>query len=86
MGWWPIVAFARVVGDDYTIIYIQDILVLEAYQRKGIGSKLLKSILESYHDVRQIVLLTGNEDKTVKFYKKNGLTQVSKYNGVAFTK
>jgi len=47
---------------------------------------LLKSILESYHDVRQIVLLTGNEDKTVKFYKKNGLTQVSKYNGVAFTK
>ena len=40
-----LVGLARVIGDDYTIIYIQDILILEDYQNQGIGSKLLKLIL-----------------------------------------
>lgn len=37
-----LVGLARVVGDVYTIIYIQDILVLESYQRQGLGSKFLE--------------------------------------------
>lgn len=81
-----LIALARVVGDGYTIIYIQDILVLQAYQRKGIGSKLLEMILKKYKDVRQIILLTDDTDKTISFYEKNGLTPVGKYNTVAFMK
>lgn len=81
-----LIALARVVGDGYTIIYIQDILVLEAYQRRGIGSKLLEMILKKYKDVRQIILLTDDSDKTISFYEKNGLTPVGKYNTVAFMK
>lgn len=81
-----LIALARVVGDGYTIIYIQDILVLQAYQRKGIGSKLLEMILKKYKDVRQIILLTDDTDKTISFYEKNGLTPVGKYNSVAFMK
>lgn len=81
-----LIALARVVGDGYTIIYIQDILVLEAYQRRGIGSKLLEMILKKYKDVRQIILLTDDSDKTISFYEKNGLTPVGKYNSVAFMK
>ena len=46
-----LVGLARVIGDDYTIIYIQDILILEDYQNQGIGSKLLKLILEQYNGV-----------------------------------
>ena len=81
-----LVGLARVVGDGYTIIYIQDILVLEAYQGRGLGSQLLTMILEEYQDVRQIILLTDATDKTISFYEKNGLTQVKKYNIVAFMK
>lgn len=81
-----LVGLARVVGDGYTIIYIQDILILESYQRRGVGSKFLEIILKEYEEVRQIVLLTGNEEKTVNYYEKNGLVNVASYDAVAFTK
>ena len=81
-----LVGLIRVVGDDYTIIYIQDILVLESYQGKGIGSHLLKLILEEYKTIRQIVLMTDNTEKTINFYQKNGMVDTAEYNGVAFVK
>lgn len=81
-----LVGLARVVGDGYTIIYIQDILVLESYQGQGIGSKLIKLILEKYKSVRQIVLMTDETEKTIKFYKKNGLKKASDYEMITFIK
>lgn len=81
-----LIGLARVVGDGCTIIYIQDILVLEAYQGRGLGSQFLEMILEEYQDVRQIILLTDNTEKTISFYEKKGLKQVNKYNCVAFMK
>lgn len=53
-----LVGLARVIGDGSTIIYIQDILVLKAYQRRGIGSHFITTILDEYEDIRQIILLT----------------------------
>lgn len=81
-----LVALARVVGDGISIVYIQDILILKNYQTQGIGSNLLKNILESYQSVRQIVLLTEDSEKTVSFYTKNGLVKVSEYDCIAFMK
>ncbi|MGL5640770.1 MAG: GNAT family N-acetyltransferase, partial [Paraclostridium sp.] len=52
-----LVGLIRVVGDGYSIIYIQDILVLDNYQRLGIGRKLISIILDEYKNVRQKVLL-----------------------------
>lgn len=77
---------ARVVGDVYTIIYIQDILILNKYQGKGIGSKLIKLILEEYKDIRQVVLLTEDCERTTSYYKKNGLTDVRDLECTAFVK
>lgn len=81
-----LIALGRVVGDGYTIIYIQDILVLETYQDKGIGSKMLNVILEKYKHVRQIVLMTDESEKTINFYNKNGLVNADQYNVVSFIK
>lgn len=81
-----LVGLARVVGDSHTIIYIQDILVLANYQRSGIGSKLLQMILKEYDAIRQVVLMTGNEEKTVNYYEKNGLVNIADYDGVVFVK
>ena len=67
----------RVVGDGYTIVFIQDILVFPSKQREGIGTALIKAVLEKYSDVRQIELTTDNTDKTVSFYKSLGFTEFS---------
>ncbi len=62
----------RVVGDGYSVVFIQDILVFPAYQRKGIGTALLGQILEEYRHVYQKHLLTDNTEKTRKFYQSLG--------------
>lgn len=76
----------RVVGDGYSIIYIQDILVLKEYQHMEIGSKLFKMVMNKYKDVYQKVLLTENRPETVSFYEKMGLTTCDKYGCISFVK
>ncbi|MBQ1685762.1 MAG: GNAT family N-acetyltransferase [Clostridia bacterium] len=67
----------RVVGDGFTIIFIQDILVFPREQRKGVGTALLKAVLDRYPDVRQIELTTDNTPRTVAFYKSLGFFEFS---------
>lgn len=67
----------RVVGDGATIVYVQDLLVLPEYQRKGIGSALLKAVLDRYSSVRQIVLTTDNIHKNIAFYKSMGFKEMT---------
>jgi len=61
-------------------------LILEEYKGQGIGSRLLMLILERYKTVRQIVLMTEQTEKTINFYKKNGMIKVEDYNCVAFVR
>ncbi|MBU3209745.1 GNAT family N-acetyltransferase [Clostridium algidicarnis] len=81
-----LIGLIRVVGDGITIIYIQDILVLDSYKRKGIGTKLLKDILDKYSKVRQKVLLTDDAEETRGFYESNGFVSCDKGVTVAFAK
>ena len=67
----------RAVGDGATIVFVQDILVFPDKQRQGIGTALLKAILDRYPDVRQIELATDNTPKTVAFYKSMGFSEMS---------
>ena len=81
-----LVGLIRVVGDGLTIIYIQDLLVNPAYQRQGIGTKLINSVLKKYNSVRQKVLLTENTVKTRRFYESCNFNPCDKYNLIAFYK
>lgn len=76
----------RIVGDGYSIIYIQDILVLKAYQHMGIGSKLITEAMSKYKDVYQKILLTENDPETKSFYEKMGFATCDKYECVSFVK
>lgn len=67
----------RAVGDGFTIVFVQDILVFPKHQRKGIGSALLKAILDRYSHVRQIELATDNTPKTIAFYQSMGFREMS---------
>ena len=58
--------------DGHSILFIQDILVYPEYQHRGIGTALVKAVLEQYPHVYQIELATDNTEKTVSFYKSLG--------------
>ena len=76
-----LVGFVRCVGDGATILYVQDLIITLAYQRKGIGTELMKRVLEKYSNVRQLVLITDKEDKVSNaFYQSIGLTNDSESN------
>lgn len=79
-----LVGIIRAVGDGQTIVFVQDIIVLPEYQRKGIGTKLLKAVVEKYKDVYQIELLTDNTEKTKTFYRSVGFTASDDIGCVAF--
>nr|WP_075574644.1 GNAT family N-acetyltransferase [Ezakiella massiliensis] len=67
----------RAVGDGYTIVFIQDILIFPERQGQGVGSALIKAMLDLYPNVRQIELATDNTEKTLAFYKSVGFTEYS---------
>ena len=79
-----LIGFLRAVGDGYSIVYIQDIIVLPEYQRQGIGTQLLRQTLEYFNEVYQIILTTDSELKTIAFYETNGFTALSKYGCTSF--
>lgn len=76
----------RVVGDGFTVILVQDILVFPQYQRQGIGTALFKAVLDRYSHVRQIQLVTDNTPQTVAFYKSLGFSDFSALGCCGFMK
>lgn len=81
-----LVGLTRVISDDHSIAYVQDILIDPDYQGNGIGSKLLNMIKERFNHVRQVVLMTDTSEKTINFYEKNELLSLDKYGCTAFMK
>lgn len=79
-----LVGLIRVIGDGFTIIYVQDILVHPDYQDKKIGTELMTKILDNYPEVRQKVLLTEDAPDVRHFYEKFGFTSCDKGGAVAF--
>ena len=74
----------RVVGDGYSIVYMQDLIVHPDYQKKGIGTALINAIFEKYQNVYQIVLLSDEDN--VGFYEKTGFKKVSDMGCCTFIK
>lgn len=72
-----LIGLIRVIGDDHTIIYIQDILVHSTYRRSGLGTALLQHICKRYSHIRQMVLQTDTKDETTSFYEKNGFSNIN---------
>lgn len=81
-----LVGVIRTVGDGFSIVFIQDILVFPEYQRKGIGTQLIKEIMERFSTVYQIQLMTDNTPKTVSFYQSVGFVKADDMGCCAFTK
>ena len=74
-----VVGLIRLVGDGFSSVLVQDLIVLPIYQRKGIGSALMKEALEDYKDVYQVQLVTEQTEKTLGFYRSMGFDTLSTY-------
>ena len=72
-----LVGLVRTVGDGETVVFVQDLLVFPQYQRCGVGTALLRAVMERFADVRQLQLLTDDTEKTLAFYRSLGLHELS---------
>ncbi len=76
----------RTVGDGETVIFIQDLLVYPEHQRKGVGTTLVKAVLNRFSHVRQIELATDDTEKTKAFYRSCGLLPMKEIGCCGFMK
>ena len=74
-----IVGLVRLVGDGFSSVFVQDLIVLPSYQRQGIGSALMKEALGDYKDAYQVQLATEQTEKTLGFYRSLGFETLSTY-------
>ena len=74
-----LVGLARAVGDGETIVLMQDLLVFPQYQRRGVGTALMRAMMERFANVRQFQLLTDDTEKTLAFYRSLGLHELSAF-------
>ena len=74
-----IVGLVRLVGDSFSSVFVQDLIVLPTYQRQGIGSDLMKEALGDYKDAYQVQLVTEETEKNLGFYRSLGFETLSTY-------
>ena len=68
-----VVGLIRLVGDGFSSVLVQDLIVLPSYQRQGIGSALMKEALEDYKDTYQVQLVTEETEKKLGILSFYGL-------------
>ena len=74
-----VVGLVRLVGDGFSSIFVQDLIVLPSYQRQGIGRDLMKESLEDFKDAYQVQLVTEQTEKNLEFYCSLGFETLSTY-------
>ena len=80
-----IVGLIRLVGDGFSSVFVQDLIVLPSYQRQGIGSSLMKEALKDYKDAYQVQLVAEQTERTLGFYRSMGFEILSTYNCIGMT-
>lgn len=76
----------RAVGDGYSIVFIQDILVLPEYQRQGVGTALFQALIERFPDVYQMELAADDTPQAEAFYRSLGFVKAGDVGCCGFMK
>jgi len=73
------IGMGRILSDGVSDGYIQDLVILPEYRKKGIGKKLTKSLVDycKSKGVNWIALIS--EPGQEEFYKKIGFKEMKKY-------
>ncbi|MBX7043988.1 MAG: GNAT family N-acetyltransferase [Ignavibacteria bacterium] len=81
-----LIGLVRCISDGRTIAYVQDLLVLNSYKRKGIGTVMMRMVMQRYGSVRQLVLLTDDTPELCEFYESLGLAEAKNMKLAAFVR
>ncbi|MCP4549906.1 MAG: GNAT family N-acetyltransferase [bacterium] len=63
-----LIGLIRCLTDDFSTLFICDILIRPEHQRRGVGSELMKRLQASINGIYQTILLTDPD--TLPFYRK----------------
>ena len=55
---------------------VRGMAVLEQYQKKGVGKKLINRILSDYKTDKKKTILLNAREEAIQFYKKIGFTEI----------
>ncbi|VNE64752.1 GNAT family acetyltransferase [Streptococcus pneumoniae] len=80
-----VVGLIRLVGDGFSSVFVQDLIVLSSYQRQGIDSSLMKQALGNFKEAYQVQLATEQTEKNVGFNRSMGFEILSTYNWIGMT-
>ena len=80
------VGVARLLWDGGYVAFLSDVIVDPAYQRQGIGTRLLRSVLERYKTVYQMELLTDDTEITNSFYRSAGFVPAGEIGCLSFVR
>lgn len=72
-----LLGLVRAVGDGFSSVFIQDLLVKPDQQRKGIGKDLMEQVLTNYSHAYQIQLATEASEKNLAFYQSLGFQELT---------
>lgn len=80
------IGMGRVISDGVSDGYIQDLIILEKYRNQGLGTKLVKSLIDYCisKDINWIALIS--EPDQDEFYKKNNFRVMKKYVPMKFSR
>jgi GNAT superfamily N-acetyltransferase len=69
------VGFARALSDGRFAAYVEDVMVHEAYRRRGVGEEIVVLLLEEIGTVAKVNLFC--ESPVTRFYEANGFRRTS---------
>jgi len=81
-----LIGYVRLLGDGIHTLLIQDILIRKDEKGKGIGTMVVKEIMEMYKTVRQKIVLCDDEEGLIAFYDKLGFKKIKEYGIQCFGK
>lgn len=71
-----LVSLCAVIKADFDIIEIKNLATYPQYRNKGYASALLDFVYDKYkNECKALILGTGENEKTLRFYKKRGFTE-----------
>ncbi|MDJ0664952.1 MAG: GNAT family N-acetyltransferase [Acidimicrobiia bacterium] len=76
-----LIGLARGLSDDVSIFYLQDILIRQEFQGRGIGRQLMSRCQDRYQHVRTHVLMTDDLASQFAFYRSTGWTRMQELEG-----
>lgn len=71
-----LIGLGNAISDGYLVVYYPHLIVLPEFQRKGVGTEIVRRLKLKYESFHMHILVS--DGKTIDFYKKCGFERAGK--------